>query len=72
MHYGWMWGMHRFWLFPIVLIVVVLVLGFGRGPRTPSVPSERTPAEILRRRYAAGEISTEEFKDRMAVLEGRK
>jgi putative membrane protein len=70
--YGFMWGMHWFWLFP-VLIVIVLVLVLWRGSnRPPSSPSTETPAEILRRRYAAGEISTEEYKERLAVLEGRR
>jgi putative membrane protein len=69
--YGWMGGMFWFWLFPFVLVVVVVVLVLTRGSKPLSRPSEPTPEEILRRRYAAGEISTEEFKERMAVLGGR-
>jgi putative membrane protein len=66
-HVGWnFWGMHFFWWFFWVAIVVMLFT-----PITPiSVGRRRdTPLEILQRRYAAGEISTEEYETRKAKLE---
>lgn len=63
---GWFWGMHIFWwLFWALLIVLFFTLA------TP-VPKHRvreTPLEILQRRYAAGEISSEEYEERKAKLE---
>lgn len=63
---GWFWGMHIFWwLFWALLIVLFFTLV------TP-VPKHRvreTPLEILQRRYAAGEISSEEYEERKAKLE---
>ena len=73
MYGGYMWGMHWLgwilWLLVIVLLVVVLIRVIPG--RFNSRPSEPTALEILKRRYAAGEISTEEFDQRKARLEGR-
>lgn len=63
---GWFWGMHLFWwLFWVALIAVFFSL------LTP-VPRKRvreTPLQILQRRYAAGEISTQEYEERKKRLE---
>jgi putative membrane protein len=72
-----MWGMHwAWWIFWIFLIVVILVavwlLVKSRAPTTGVGPDAReTPLERLQRRYAEGEISTEEYRERRAHLEGR-
>ena len=64
----WFFGMHFFWwLFWVVLIVTLLTTV------TP-VPKRRAksgePAiEIRRRRYAAGELTTQEYEERKSVLE---
>lgn len=60
------WGMHFFWWFFWVAIVVMLFT-----PITPISVSRRrdTPLEILQRRYAAGEISMQEYEERKATLE---
>lgn len=67
MHYGeWgFWGMHVFWwLFWIVVILALF------SPLTPVSRRRRreTPIEVLQRRYAAGEVSTEEYAERKAKL----
>jgi putative membrane protein len=61
------WGMNLlWWLFWIALLVVFFALA------TP-VPRHRVrqydhPLSILRRRYAAGEITTEEYEERRTRL----
>ena len=69
MHFGdwWFFGMHAFWwLFWIVLFAVALSL-FTPVPKQEA-RSRGTPLDILQRRMAAGEISTEEYERRRAIL----
>lgn len=68
MHYdGWgLWGMHLFWwLFWIILIVAL----FSLFTPVPRARQRATALELLARRYATGEISTEEYEERKAKLE---
>lgn len=69
-HY--MIGMHWFWwLFWILLIVAVWWVFFARRPVVPpgaAAPPRETPLDRLQRRYADGEITTEEYEERKAVL----
>jgi putative membrane protein len=66
------WG--GWWMFPmampIIMIIVALVVAyflFGRGgyrppwDRYPSGRETETPLDILKKRYARGEIKKEEF-----------
>ncbi|MEW5756306.1 MAG: SHOCT domain-containing protein [Pseudomonadota bacterium] len=63
---GWFFGMHLFWwLFWIVLIVAL----FGLFEPVPRSKARATPLERLQRRYADGEISTEEYEERKKRLE---
>jgi putative membrane protein len=63
--FGWLMGggmslmMLLFWIGPIALVVWG-VAALRRGQQPP--PREETPLDILRRRYASGEISQEEFE----------
>ncbi len=69
--YFWHWS---FWWFPmfmpifwIIVIAVVLYLIFGRGrTRRPWVPGrgfeDDTALDILKKRYAKGEISKDDFE----------
>ncbi len=62
--------------FAIAVLVVVLVVrwvgghghGHGHGPWTSPPPATRTPLDILRERYARGEIDTAEYEERRRVL----
>ena len=70
-------GPGRWFLFPLlwilVIVAVVVLLRRGRwwGPRywRPGPHSRReSAAELLERRFAAGEISSDEYRERRSVL----
>lgn len=75
-HY--MIGMHWFWwLFWILVIVAAWWAFSSRRPSVPpdaaasaaaAAPPHETPLDRLQRRYADGEITTEEYEERKAVL----
>ncbi len=70
MFYGDMMGMHAlWWIFWIVLVIALVSFrGWGTYRGRHGQPRE-TPHEVLRRRLANGEISTEEYAQRKAVLD---
>ncbi len=59
------------WIAILVAVVVMVVRWLG-GPRQGTYPpyqsDTRTPLEILRERFARGEIDKAEFEDRRRVL----
>ena len=59
---GFMW---LFWILIIAAIFLVLKSLSGSGTSSPS----ESPMDILRKRYAAGEISREDFESRRKDLE---
>lgn len=68
------WGMHMMWVFwlPIFILAIVFIFVLLRnnnfyGSQNKSDEKE-TPLDILKRRYANGEISTEEFDERRNKL----
>ncbi|BBM69689.1 SHOCT domain-containing protein [Rhodothermus marinus] len=64
------WGMHwGWWIFWIVVIIALVWLLSQRRTGAPPSPRKESPLELLQRRYAAGEISTEEYEERRARLE---
>ena len=61
----WGYGGIFMWLILIVILVVVVYFLFERKKSEDGdVPERETPLEILKKRYAKGEITKEEF-DRM-------
>lgn len=65
--YYW-WGMSfLWWIFWIALIAVFFAL--ATPVRRSHARLYDDPLSILRRRYAAGELTTEEYEDRKARLE---
>lgn len=63
---GLFWGMHLlWWVFWVVLIIVF----FSLLTPVPRHKLRETPIEILKRRYAAGEISSQEYEERKSRLE---
>ncbi|WP_372769445.1 SHOCT domain-containing protein [Lutibacter sp.] len=68
------WGMHMMWIFwlPIFILAIVFILALLRNNKffdKQNKNMEReSPLDILKRRYANGEISTEEFEERRNKL----
>ncbi|HEU5268432.1 MAG TPA: hypothetical protein VFU36_00815 [Jatrophihabitans sp.] len=72
---GWGWaltgfGMLLFWGL-VITAVIVAVQYFRNPPPRPTDQAEPSPADILARRFARGEISEEEFLNRTRLLQER-
>lgn len=71
MHDSWMNGFGM-WIWPILIIVLIVLLirflGMGYSTRnsgssaTAGLPPAESALDILKKRYAKGEISKEEFE----------
>jgi putative membrane protein len=57
------WVMWLIWIAP--LLIIGLILFFAKSSKEELL----TPKELLDRRYANGEIDTEEYRERLAELE---
>ena len=65
---GWgFFGMHLFWWLFWVLIIIGFATAFTPVPKQEA-RRRGTALEVLQRRYAAGEISTDEYDQRRGVL----
>ena len=68
---GWGFGglyMILLWVVIIVAIVVLVRWIFGGSART-DMPSSKSALEVLKERYARGEIGREEFEQKKRELE---
>lgn len=63
-HAGWMGLWMVFWLAVLILLVWVAVRAAGG----PTSRAEETPEQILKRRYARGEIECEDYERRLSDL----
>ena len=75
--YEWMWLFGPLMFIGVVLVVVVIVWVVtgrrwtevrGTGPVAPAGTTKPTPRQILDERYARGELTTEEYRERVKVL----
>ena len=67
---GWFGGIFMILFWAVVIAGIVFAIRYlTAGKEGPSERSAREPLEILKERYARGEIDTEEFEERMKVLE---
>jgi putative membrane protein len=73
---GWGSG-YGMWFFPLIMMVFWIAVIVGIiflirwaiiSSRGPQAPREDEAMEILKRRFASGEISKEEFEERKKVL----
>lgn len=70
---GWMWIFGLLLMIGLVVLVVVAVRamagGISRGDRGPATTPGRSRArELLDERYARGELSSEEYRERLQGL----
>ena len=58
------------WLIVIVAVVWLMVRLLVRSERAPGEPptARQTPEEILRERFARGEVNAEEYRQRSELL----
>lgn len=71
---GWFGGIFMVLFWGLIIVGIVLVIRHftaGQGGRS-STSALRDPLEILKERYASGEIDTEEFEERKEMLERRE
>lgn len=68
---GWFgpFGMILFWVVVIVLIVVVGRAVLSSGRRDPGTAVKETSLDVLKKRYARGEITKEDFEQMRRDLE---
>jgi putative membrane protein len=56
----------------IIVLAVRWLIGAQQGPTLGTwAPPTQTPIDILKERFARGEIDKDEFEERRRVLEGR-
>ena len=70
--HGWFFGPVMMILFIAVIVVLAVVLvrrfgGFGHGGQRYA-PPERDPLDILKERFAKGEIDKDDYEDRRRAL----
>lgn len=65
---GWFGGMHMFWWIFWVVIILLFFALVESQPRHKARQRREMPLDIIKRRYAAGELTTEEYKERKAHL----
>ena len=69
--FGW-WGVVSLMVLALLIAAVVAVLArsdSSRSPQTASGPAGDEAMEVLRRRYAEGQIDREEFERKRGELE---
>lgn len=68
-HTGMGWGFMGFmWLFWVLFIVLVVWLIVRTASGRPTGTHQDSPEQILKRRYARGEIDKEEYERRLSDL----
>ena len=69
MEHGWIGGMHMAWWVFWILLIILFFAFLEAEPKQKAKRRRENPVDILKRRYAAGEITTEEYEERKGRLE---
>jgi putative membrane protein len=73
MYWGWGFGgMHFFWWFFWILAIAMFFTFAVPVPRRRYSQLRETPLDLLRRRYAAGELTTAEYDERLERLDAAR
>lgn len=68
--WGWLWMIFTlFFLAGIVLLIIFLIRYIQGSEKKHLPPSSEEPLEIIKRRYAKGEITKEQFEQMKKDLE---
>jgi len=68
---GWMMGGMGWWWILVLVLLVVLMIALVRQARDGGLARRGESAEeILRQRFARGEIQRQEYEEKLAVLRG--
>lgn len=75
-HFGTHWGWSHMIFGPLIMVLfwvalivaIIFAVRWISGRRSDSSDTQKTPIEILRERYARGEIDKEEFEERKRIL----
>lgn len=59
-------GMH--WIWWLIVVGIILLVVFNIIPYRPKTELEENALEILKKRFARGEIEREEFEERKKIL----
>lgn len=74
-HGGMMWGFGGWWMMIFWVLIIIGIIYLVRWAAEKRQSNEQTsqnkesPLDILKRRYARGEIDQEEFETKKKVLE---
>lgn len=71
--HGWWWGagiLHMVLYWGVIIAAVVLLVKWLASNGSGSTDGAETPLEILKKRYARGEIGKEEFEQRKRDIGG--
>lgn len=69
------WGMHFvWWIIWIILVVWLFVSSYGRKKaKDKYIPFDnQTPLDILKKRYAGGEITKKEYLEAKETIDSKK
>lgn len=69
MEHGWIGGMHMAWWVFWILMIILFFAFMEAEPKHKAKRRREKPLDILKQRYASGEITTEEYEERKSRLE---
>lgn len=58
--WGFMWFGPLFWII-ILVVVIYFIVSSGKNRRPENMPEQETSLDILKKRYARGEITKEQY-----------